>query len=112
MCRNRDASLPVKRARPNQPHPSTLTSSSMTHDQPHIPRRKRSKPTELIRPLELLAAANAAAAARLAAGGRGDDDEADHMPDNLSCLAAVAAAESESDAELARSPEDHQQVRS
>ena len=29
--------------------------------EPHVPRRKRSKPTELIRPLEVLAASNAAA---------------------------------------------------
>ena len=101
----------MKRARTNKPHPSAVTSSNMDQDQPHIPRRKRSKPTELIRPLELLAAANAAAAARLAAGGHGSDNEDTYLPDNLSCLAAAAAAESESDAELARSPEDHRQVR-
>lgn len=82
----------------------------MDHDQPHIPRRKRSKPTELIRPLELLAAANAAAAARLAAGGHESDNEDTYLPDNLSCLAAAAAAESESDAELAGSHEDRHQV--
>ena len=78
----------------------------MDHGDPHIPRRKRSKPTELIRPLELLAAANALAAA----GGRQDELEDDYMPDNLSCLAAAAVAESESDAELARAPENGHQV--
>jgi len=60
--------------------------------------------------LELLAAANAAAAARLASSGQQNDYEDDYAPDNLSCLAAAAAAESESDAELARSPDDPQQV--
>lgn len=101
----------------SQPHtlharfdpPQAPADPSMDHGDPHIPRRKRSKPTELIRPMELLAAANAAAA-RAAAGGRQDDHEDDYMPDNLSCLAAAAVAESESDAELARAPENGHQV--
>ncbi len=101
-CRD-GSQLPTNHARFDHPQASPLADASMDHGDPHIPRRKRSKPTELIRPLELLAAANAAAA-RAAAGGRQDDHEDDYMPDNLSCLAAAAVAESESDAELARAP--------
>ena len=93
----------------DHPQALPLANASIDHGDPHIPRRKRSKPTELIRPLELLAAANTAAA-RAAAGRRQDDHEDDYMPDNLSCLAAAAVAESESDAELARAPENGQQV--
>ena len=107
-CRD-GSQLPTNHARFDHPQASPLADASMDHGDPHIPRRKRSKPTELIRPLELLAAANAAAA-RAAAGGRQDDHEDDYMPDNLSCLAAAAVAESESDAELARAPENGHQV--
>ncbi len=96
-------------ARFDHPQGLPLADPSMDRGDPHIPRRKRSKPTELIRPLELLAAANAAAA-RAAAGKRQDDHEDEYMPDNLSCLAAAAVAESESDAELARAPENGHQV--
>ncbi|KAL0037884.1 hypothetical protein WJX79_003856 [Trebouxia sp. C0005] len=107
--RSRDGSqLPTNHARFDHPQALPLADATTDHGDPHIPRRKRSKPTELLRPLELLAAANAAAA-RAAAGGRQDDHEDDYMPDNLSCLAAAAAAESESDAELARAPENSQQ---
>ena len=105
-CRD-GSQLPTTHARFDPPQ--ALADVSMDHGDPHIPRRKRSKPTELIRPLELLAAANTAAA-RAAAGGRQDDHEDDYMPDNLSCLAAAAVAESESDAELARAPENGHQV--
>jgi hypothetical protein len=107
-CRD-GSQLPTNRACFDHPQALPLAYASMDHEDPHIPRRKRSKPTELIRPLELLAAANAAAA-RAAAGGRQDDHEDDYMPDNLSCLAAAAVAESESDAELARAPQNRQQV--
>ncbi|DBA80741.1 TPA: hypothetical protein ACH3X1_007970 [Trebouxia sp. C0004] len=100
--------LPINQARFDHPQALPLTNASVDHGHPHIPRRKRSKPTELIRPLELLAAV------RAAAGGRQDDHQDDHqddyMPDNLSCLAAAAVAESESDAELARAPENRQQA--
>ena len=102
-----ESQLPATRI--DHPQALPLADASMDHGDPHIPRRKRSKPTELIRPLELLAAANAAAA-RAAAGGRQDELEDDYMPDNLSCLAAAAVAESESDAELARAPENGHQV--
>ena len=107
-CRD-GSQLPTNRACFDHPQALPLAYASMDHEDPHIPRRKRSKPTELIRPLELLAAANAAAALA-AAGGRQDDHEDDYMPDNLSCLAAAAVAESESDAELARAPQNRQQV--
>ena len=99
-----ESQLPANRI--DHPQALPLADASMDHGDPHIPRRKRSKPTELIRPLELLAAANALAAA----GGRQDELEDDYMPDNLSCLAAAAVAESESDAELARAPENGHQV--
>ncbi len=107
-CRD-GSQLPTNRACFDHPQALPLAYASMDHEDPHIPRRKRSKPTELIRPLELLAAANAAAALA-AAGGRQDDHEDDCMLDNLSCLAAAAVAESESDAELARAPQNRQQV--
>ncbi len=107
-CRD-GSQLPTNHARFDPLQALPLADPSMDHGDPHIPRRKRSKPTELIRPLELLAAANAAAA-KAAAGGRQDDHEDDYMPDNLSCLAAAAVAESESDAELARAPENAHQV--
>ena len=85
----------AKKDKQNPSIPSTISSFAC--------RRKRTKPTELIRPLEVLAAANAAAAAAArAASGRAGYD---HMPDNLSCLAAAAAAESESDSDLASAPE-------
>ena len=105
-CRD-GSQLPTHHARFDHPQVLPLADPSIDHGDPHIPRRKRSKPTELIRRLELLAAANAAEAA---AGGRQDELEDDYMPDNLSCLAAAAVAESESDAELARAPENGQQV--
>ena len=92
-------------------HPGSLPSSAYndSEQQPHIPRRKRSKPVELLRPLQVLAAANAAAAARLAHDAHVTQD--DYTSDPLSFLAAAAAAESESEAELAKSPERTKQVR-
>lgn len=118
-CRDSDnagrhARTDGKRARTDRPerldHPGSLPSSAY-HDseQPHIPRRKRSKPVELLRPLQILAAANAAAAASLAQEAHVTQD--DYTSDPLSFLAAAAAAESESEAELAKSPERTKQVR-
>ena len=50
------AAFPAKRSR-SDPSTDPLGPAG----EPHVPRRKRSKPTELIRPLEVLAASNAAA---------------------------------------------------
>lgn len=76
----------------------------MDAQQPHVPRRKRSRASDLIRPLEVLAAAKAAAkAASVARVSHVQQD--DCTSDPLGSPAAAAAAESESDAELAKSPE-------
>ena len=100
--------LSAKRTRTDRHHEdhpgSSLPGSAMDDQQPHIPRRKRSRPSDQIRPLEVLAAANAAAraaaAARVAYEAHVNQD--DYTSDPLSSLAAAAAAESESDAELAK----------
>lgn len=77
----------------------------MDIEQPHVPRRKRSRQSDLVRPLEVLAAAKAAAkaaaAARVSHGAHVHQD--DYTSDPLRSLAA--AAESESDAEVARGRE-------
>ena len=97
--------LPIKRAWSGLDKADPESAIIDPSENPHIPRKKRT-PTEILRPLEVLAAANAAAAARLACDGQGDESGAHYMlAHNLSHLAAVAAAESESDADLARSPE-------
>ena len=79
----------------------------MDIEQPHVPRRKRSRQSDLTRPVEVLAAAKAAAKAATAAsvshGVHVHQD--DYASDPLHSLAAAAAAESESDAELARNLE-------
>ena len=89
-------------------HPGSSLPFSATDDQqPHIPRRKRSRASDHIRPLEVLAAANAAARSAAAARAAYEThlNQDDYTSDPLSSLAAAAAAESESDAELAKSPE-------
>lgn len=57
-------SMSAKRHRTDlqtDPHADPHTDPHAAEEHPHVPRRKRSKPTELIRPLEALAAANSAA---------------------------------------------------
>lgn len=73
----------------------------MDIQQPHVPRRKRSRQSDLVRPLEVLAEAKAAA--RVSHGGHVHQD--DHTSDPLRSLAAAPAAESESDAEVTRGRE-------
>ena len=93
--------LSVKRTRTDRDRvdlPGSLPdSASMDPQQPHIPRRKRSRHSDLSQPLEALPAAKAAAAARTAYEAHVSQD--DYASDPLSSL---AAAESESDAELAK----------
>ncbi|KAL3155833.1 hypothetical protein ABBQ32_012843 [Trebouxia sp. C0010 RCD-2024] len=84
----------------NQPR-SLPDSASMDIQQPHVPRRKRSRQSDLVRPLEVLAEAKAAA--RVSHGGHVHQD--DHTSDPLRSLAAAPAAESESDAEVTRGRE-------
>lgn len=98
----------TRTARDPMDHPASSLPDSATDDQqPHIPRRKRSRASDQIRPLEVLAAANAAARAAVAsrAAYEAHLNQDDYTSDPLSSLAAAAAAESESDAELAKSPE-------